>query len=80
MYIHRTALLTLGTLHWLRSCMVAQLHALRAQQNKHLLNVEFSQREHCPGISVYTQLKHVDDETLQKASDTKTLQRHMSGS
>jgi len=27
--------------------MVAQLHAVRAQQNKHLLSVEFSQREHC---------------------------------
>jgi len=27
-------------------CMVALLHALRAQQNKHLLSVEFSQREH----------------------------------
>jgi len=26
--------------------MVTQLHALRAQQNKHLLNVDFSQREH----------------------------------
>jgi len=27
-------------------CMVAQLHALRTQQNKHLLSVEFSYREH----------------------------------
>jgi len=27
--------------------MVAQLHALRAQQNKHLLSVEFSWRERC---------------------------------
>jgi len=29
--------------------MVAQLHA---QQNKHLLSVEFSQREHCSGFAV----------------------------
>jgi len=41
-YIHRIALLTLGTLHCLCVCMVAQLHALRAQQNKHLLIAEFS--------------------------------------
>ena len=41
-YIHRTDLLTLGTVHCLCVCMVAQLHALSAQQNKHLLSVEFS--------------------------------------
>jgi len=41
-YIHRIALLTLGTIHCLCVCMAAQLHALRAQQNKHLFNVEFS--------------------------------------
>jgi len=41
-YIHRTDLLTLGTLHWLRCCMVAQLQVLRAQQNKYLLSAEFS--------------------------------------
>jgi len=45
MYIHRIALLTLGTLHCFCVCMVAQLHALRAQQNKHLLSVELSLRE-----------------------------------
>jgi len=41
-YIQRTALLTLGTIHCLRVCMAAQLHALRVQQNKHLFSVEFS--------------------------------------
>jgi len=41
-YIHRIDLLTLGTLHSLCVCMVAQLHALRVRQNKHLLIVEFS--------------------------------------
>ena len=45
-YIYRIILLTLGTLHCLCVCVVAQLHALRAQQSKHLLSVEFSQREH----------------------------------
>jgi len=33
----RIALLTLGTLHCLRVCMVEHLHALSVQQNKHLL-------------------------------------------
>jgi len=41
-YIYRIAVLTLGTPHSLCVCMVAQLHALSAQQNKRLLNVEFS--------------------------------------
>ena len=41
-YIYRIALSTLGTLHCLCVCMVAQLHAVRAQHNKHLLSVEFS--------------------------------------
>ena len=41
-YIYRIALLTLGTLHCLCVCMVAQLHALRAQQSKYLLSVDFS--------------------------------------
>jgi len=45
-YIYRIVLLTLGTLNCLRVCMVAQLHALRAQQNKHLLGVEISERKH----------------------------------
>ena len=40
--IYRVALSTLGTLHCLRVCMIAQLHALRAQQSKHLFNVEYS--------------------------------------
>ena len=40
--MYRIALLPLGALHWLCVCMVAQLHALSAQQSKHLLNVEFS--------------------------------------
>ena len=44
--VYRIALLTLGTLHCLCVCMVTQLHALRAQQNKHLLGVDFSLREH----------------------------------
>ena len=39
--LYRIYLLTLGTLHSLFVCMVAQLHALRAQQNKHLLSVDF---------------------------------------
>ena len=34
-YIYRIALLALETLHSLSVCMVAQLHALSAQQNKH---------------------------------------------
>jgi len=46
-YICRIALLTLGTFHCLWVCMVAQLHELSAQQNKHLLSVGFSWREHC---------------------------------
>jgi len=46
-YIYRIAPLTLGTLHYLCVCMVTQLHALSAQQNKHLLSAEFSQREYC---------------------------------
>jgi len=33
---------SLSTLHWLCVCMVARLHVLSAQQNKHLLSVEFS--------------------------------------
>jgi len=41
-YIYRIAPLTLGTLHWSCAYVVAQLHALSAQQNKHLLSVEFS--------------------------------------
>jgi len=36
---YRIAPLTLGTLHCLSVCMVVQLHALSAQQNKHLLSV-----------------------------------------
>jgi len=36
------SLSSIGTLHWLRICMVAQLHALSAQQNKYLLSVQFS--------------------------------------
>ena len=31
-----------GTLYCLCVCMVTQLHALSAQQNKHLLSIEFS--------------------------------------
>jgi len=41
-YIYRIALLALGMLHCSCVCMVAQLHALRSQQNKHLLSVEFA--------------------------------------
>jgi len=41
-YIYRIALSTLETLHCLCVCVIAQLHALSAQQNKHLLSVEFS--------------------------------------
>jgi len=41
------ALLTLGMLCCLCVCMVAQLHELSTQQNKHLLSAEFSHREHC---------------------------------
>jgi len=44
--VYRIALLTLGTLRCLYVCMIGQLHALRAQQNKHLLSVEFSWWEH----------------------------------
>ena len=40
--VYRIVHLTLGTLHWLLVCMVAQLHALYARQNKHLLSVQFS--------------------------------------
>jgi len=40
--VYRIAPLTLGTLHWVCICMVGQLHALNAQQNRHLLSVEFS--------------------------------------
>jgi len=32
--------------------MVAQLHGLCAQQNKRLLSVEFSYREHCKGAKI----------------------------
>ena len=42
----------LRTLRCLCVCMVAQLHALLAQQSKHLLSVEFSYREHCHGIDI----------------------------
>jgi len=41
-HTYRIALLMLGTLHFLCVCMVVQLHAFRAQHNKHLLSVEFS--------------------------------------
>jgi len=41
------SLLTLETLHCLCVCMIAQLHALRGQQNQNLLSVEFSYRVHC---------------------------------
>jgi len=34
--------IALETLHWLCVCMVARSDALRAQQNKRLLSVEFS--------------------------------------
>jgi len=34
--------------------MVEQLHALSAQQNKHLLSVEFSKREHWPELKQIT--------------------------
>jgi len=40
--VYRIVHSTLETLHWLRVCMVAQLHALNAQKNKHLLCVQFS--------------------------------------
>ena len=40
-YKYRIALSTLGTLHYLCICMFAQLHALRAQANKHLFSLEF---------------------------------------
>jgi len=40
--MYRIVLLTLGKLHCLCVCMVAQLHALSAQQDKNLLSVEFS--------------------------------------
>jgi len=46
------ALLMLGMLHCLCVRMVAQLHALSAQQNEHLLRVEFSSRKHCSYSSV----------------------------
>jgi len=39
----------MGTLHCFCVCMVAQLHAFLAQQNKHLLSVQFSYREHWLG-------------------------------
>ena len=39
---YRIPLLTIGTLHCLCVCIVVQLHALRAQQNKHFLSVYFS--------------------------------------
>jgi len=50
MCIYRIAFLTLGmgTLHWLCICMVAQLHAFRAQQKKQLLSVQFLWRELWP--------------------------------
>ena len=41
-YIYGIAPLTLGALHCLCVCMLAQLHVIRAQQNKHLLRVDFS--------------------------------------
>jgi len=41
----------IGTLHWLCVCIVVQLHALSAQQNKHLLSVELSQRNTDSGLS-----------------------------
>jgi len=44
-YIYRIVLLSLGTPHCLCVYMVAQLNALSAQQNKHFLSVQFSERE-----------------------------------
>jgi len=41
-YRYGIAHLTLGALHCLCVCMLARLHVLRAQQNKHLLRVEVS--------------------------------------
>jgi len=47
----------LVTLHSLYVCMVAQLHALSSQQNKNLLSVEFSWREHCWWPCVFAHLR-----------------------
>jgi len=44
MHIYRIGLSTLGTLHWLRVCMLR--NCMRLQRNKHLLSVNFSGGEH----------------------------------